>query len=157
MRECCSRKSKQSSIITVTEAFRERERERSQHFLYEKIMLYLILLEHSHQFVQFFIIIYFSIKTLFFYFTSSLFKIPYIRLFILHCISLKCQIFLILKIFFLSSHTITTVHHFRLSSRYVMKEKITKCKMNSVNINLHCCYSKLVNLHKYIWIDVSHF
>ena len=44
--------------------------------------------------------VYFSIRIYFFYFTYSLFKIPYIRLFILHYVLLKYQTFLKLFFFF---------------------------------------------------------
>ena len=50
--------------------------------------------------------VYFSIRTYFFYFAYSLFKTFYIRLSILHYISLKYQPFLIFKIVSLYSHTL---------------------------------------------------
>ena len=71
---------------------------------------------------------HFSIKTYFIYlFIYLLFKIPHIRLFILHYITLKCQFFLIVNLFshILSpSHFVCLLFHFRMSQNIVMFLKI---------------------------------
>ena len=67
-------------------------------------------------------IVYYSIRTYLFYFTYSLFKTSHIRLFILHYISLKYQIFLMFFSFF--THITTTIHPLPSSLGYVKKEKI---------------------------------
>ena len=58
------------------------------------------------------IYVYFRERIYFFYFTYSLFKMPHIKLSILHYNSLKYQIFLIFLIVYLSSHTTITIYSF---------------------------------------------
>ena len=82
--------------------------------------------------------VYFTIKIYFFYFIYLLFKTPHIRLFILHYISLKYQIFLIFLIVFLFSQKI-------------------KFKINSVNVNLYCYCRNHVYLYNFILSEVSEF
>ena len=71
------------------------------------------------------ILVYFSMRTNFFYFTYLLFKTSYIILSILQYISLKYQFFYFSNYFF-SSYIITTIHSlhplFYLLLRYVKKE-----------------------------------
>ena len=69
----------------------------------------------------------------------------------------------------LFSYTTTIIYFFPLSSGYVKKKKNkeikkTKCKINSIGVNLKVCYkftqsqySKPINLHGYVWINVAHF
>ena len=57
---------------------------------------------------------------------------------------------MIFLVIYISSYIITIIHSLPLILKYVKKKK-TKCKINSVNVNLHSyLYSKLVNLHNYI-------
>ena len=57
---------------------------------------------------------------------------------------------MIFLVVYISSYIITIIHSLPLILKYVKKKK-TKCKINSVNVNLHSyLYSKLVNLHNYI-------
>ena len=69
------------------------------------------------------ILVYFSIKTYFFYFTYSLFKTPQFKLSILYYILLKYQFFLIFLIVSFSLHITTTIHSLPSPLRYVKKEK----------------------------------
>ena len=58
-------------------------------------------------------------------------------------------------------------NNYHLLSSFILrirKEKKTKCKINSIGVNLKVCYkftrspySKPINLHGYIWINVGHF
>ena len=80
--------------------------------------------------------VYFNIRIYFFYFIYSFFKIPHIRVSILHYILLKYYFSLFLKLLLFLTHN----NHHSLSF-YVFKlrkERIkTKYKMNSINVNLH--------------------
>ena len=64
--------------------------------------------------------VYFNIRIYIFYFTYSLFKIPYIRLSILHYVLLKYQTFL--KLFFLFSPITTIIYSLPLPLGHIKKE-----------------------------------
>ena len=83
------------------------------------------------------IYVYFNIITYFFYFIYSFFKSPHIRLSILYYNFLKILIFLDFLIVSLLSHTTTIIHSLLLSSGYVKKKKKSKCKINSISVNLY--------------------
>ena len=80
--------------------------------------------------------VYFNIRIYFFYFIYSFFKIPHIRVSILHYILLKYYFSLFLKLLLFLTHN----NHYSLSF-YVFKLRKeiikTKYKINSINVNLH--------------------
>ena len=107
--------------------------------------------DHLSPHVNFFFLIYLSIRMYFFYFIVFLptyfllFKTSYFRLSILHHISLKYQFLWIFKIIFLFLYTTIIIYSLLSLSGYVKKEK--KCKMNNASVNLHENYS---NFEKFI-------
>ena len=95
----------------------------------------------------------FQQKCYFFHFIQQLFTYPHTRLSILHSISLKYQFLFI----FFSLHTITTIHSILLSSVYIKKEYKIRCKISSVNVNLHDHYINFVNLHFFNLTNMNNF